>query len=516
MDQAVGSVIGMGNGSAVVNNSGQNEAYPSSYQSQDRVIQMLIEGWRGRKVRLRAIDPPDLSPYAPYGGYPARHDTAVPPYEANDNFGTTDYGIATLPDGSDAAPSKILTFPSGSTDVTSLTFYLKVPARYSGDNFQVEATKCNYSGTVLLQRNMGLSAVYTSWKRAFVERDHMYRRGGLLFEDYDPANCSPNCDQIKVYDWHTISNGDQVVIFDEILSYGQTRTVVGDPVPGPPNSGYSTVTLSYHLTGYVHASSQDGNTPPKPSFSNFHSGGVGVISNCDSDPNQINYLGACYFDPDFRDIEQPFDDAYVEFFAPRAGMGAVPYIATAFFDYSLRSVAIWRLNKTWFGHCGGGTDWQCSANNYFHVIAAEANTAVPSDWGWTQSDGNGTYIFTRAIENTSGASYLSHQHVADHEEGHQFIVNPCDCEQHDENLAWCDSLDHCAQGGSGPQRCLMNVSGPLADSESMIKRFDTVDLLDGISSSCTIPAGSCGAGNPPTDTTYSPPAGSIRQQTDAQ
>jgi hypothetical protein len=63
----------------ILNNSGQTVAYTSQYQTADRVIEMRLTAWAGRYVQLRVIDPPDISPYAPYGGYPARHDIAVPP-----------------------------------------------------------------------------------------------------------------------------------------------------------------------------------------------------------------------------------------------------------------------------------------------------------------------------------------------------------------------------------------------------------------------------------------------------
>ncbi len=52
----------------VINNSGQNVAYPSSFQKADRIIQLKIWGWYGMYEQVRVIDPPDLSPYAPDGG----------------------------------------------------------------------------------------------------------------------------------------------------------------------------------------------------------------------------------------------------------------------------------------------------------------------------------------------------------------------------------------------------------------------------------------------------------------
>lgn len=156
----------------VINNSGQGVAYSSSFQTEDRIIQLDVEGWSDVPLRLRVIDPPDLAAYAPDGGWsPA---SAALPYEGNDNRGVTDFGLS----GSQAGPweTSVILTPGGDN---MLRFYLKVPAQYGGDNFQVEVTKCKPDGTVLPQRVVSLSPVYTSWKRVFVERDKMFRRGGF-------------------------------------------------------------------------------------------------------------------------------------------------------------------------------------------------------------------------------------------------------------------------------------------------------------------------------------------------
>ena len=54
----------------------------------------------------------------------------------------------------------------------------------------------------------------------------------------------------------------------------------------------------------------------------------------DTSSNQINGPGSAFYDADMRQIEQPYDDAYVEFFGLRSGMGAVPYIdeSVPFYD----------------------------------------------------------------------------------------------------------------------------------------------------------------------------------------
>ncbi len=497
----------------VINNSGQTAAYPSQYQSQDRVIQMLVEGWRGRKVRLRVIDPPDLSPYAPYGGYPARHDTAVPPYEANDNFGTTDYGVGLLPDGSDAAPSKILTFPQSSTsDVTDIVFYLKVPAQYSGDNFQVEATKCDYDGTVLPQRVMGLSAVYTSWKRAFVERDKMFRRGGLLYQSYGaPGSCGSGtfppcctdpdqlpCNQLKVYDWSIIAQGDAIVVFDEVNTVeagGETRMVDAVVDNG---DGTKTITLNLPLTKSYYASERTG-LPPMPTFSatdtdTAHSGGIGVIASADLqvydvDPNQMNGPHAAFYDADMGNAENPYGDANVEFLAPRDGMGVLPFLPEAWFDWAstfdLIASPLCRLSQVWFKNflAGSGSPPTDLPHNYFHLLGVSFSTQFD---GTTLSSGDWSYVARGNMEarGQSPVELLNGSRwVVVHEFGHQFDVNYCSSDDgcHDSRNAWCATVGNCAlPSGSPTQICTMNgLYETNSYNTNGVARFCEDDLVSG-------------------------------------
>ena len=164
----------------LIDSAGQNLPYPTPVQQQDRIISMPVYGWAGTKVRLRVTDPPDFSAYVPDGGCLQGGCTQVLPYEGNDNTSSSGYGVGLAADGSDAAPEQIVTFPAGSGEVEMMA-YLTVPAQGSGNNFQVEITKCDPSGNVLPNRVCGLSGLYTTWKRIYVERDHMFRRGGIIY-----------------------------------------------------------------------------------------------------------------------------------------------------------------------------------------------------------------------------------------------------------------------------------------------------------------------------------------------
>jgi len=53
----------------LLSNAVSGYPYPTQYQTADRVIELKAEAWAGVPVHLRLIDPPDLAPYAPAGGW---------------------------------------------------------------------------------------------------------------------------------------------------------------------------------------------------------------------------------------------------------------------------------------------------------------------------------------------------------------------------------------------------------------------------------------------------------------
>ena len=481
--------------------------YPSTNQSADAQIRIdITASVPNTTVYLRVIDPADLAPY-------------VQPVSCASVTGC-DCGIqGQMCDNKE--PYANWGFGAGRTKTASVSvdgngkasIILYTTTRYAGDNYQVQASyqALNAAAPFSNAHIKASSGIITAWKRVFVERDRMFRHGGLLFSDFNKDTCSP-CNQILLYDWTDVADGNTIVVFDEMITAeagGEVRTVQG--APHDNGDGSVTVTLSANLTKNYYKSSQDTSTPPKPTFSNGHSGAVGTLT---GDPEVINATGARFYDPDMRDIAQPFNDAYVEFFAPRSGMNALPFLPQAFFDTIANILPIRRFHKLWFTNCLAGGDGLCGANNYFHSIGASFS---PTDWGISWADSNVLFSFIGSISNTPGATYRSCQYVHDHETGHNFGVNPCwpGCSGHDENLAWCDDLNHCLLGGPAQQHCLM-FPGTLAQFEDGVNRFCTTDLLDGIGAQCTVPAGSCGQGYPPTDVTHYPPEGSIRQDVDPQ
>ncbi len=128
---------------------------------------------------------------------------------------------------------------------------------------------------------------------------------------------------ITVYSWANVVKNDTIVVFDETNTAengGEVRTITADPIDN--GDGTMMLTLNAALGKHYYATSHDSSQPPQPTFTNGHCAGIGVIHSADgqitdTNPNQINGPGSAFYDADMRQIEQPYDDAYVEFLAPR-------------------------------------------------------------------------------------------------------------------------------------------------------------------------------------------------------
>jgi hypothetical protein len=152
--------------------------YPSRQQTQDGAIK--VEGvvtdatgrpLSGKTVYLRLTDPPDPSSYIPSS------DRVV-----GDNI-----------DGSGGLNGRAATANVFSDAQGRVTVTLNTTDHVGGDNYQLEASmksdfSCGAAGCAK-------SAVYTAWKRIYVEVDKMFKRGSFIRENVDPGATS-----IKVTD----------------------------------------------------------------------------------------------------------------------------------------------------------------------------------------------------------------------------------------------------------------------------------------------------------------------------
>lgn len=225
---------------------------------------------------------------------------------------------------------------------------------------------------------------------------------------------------------------------------GETRTVQAID-PGP--NGTSIITLDSPLARTYWASTNDGANPPTPTFQpdpldgSLHSAGFGVIHSADNliydtASNQINGTGSAFYDADMRNVEQSFDDAYIEFLARLSGSGALPYLPDS-------DATRWDFAWVWFANQ--------NAAAYIHLIGSSSNTAA---WGTTVRYINTpivrayrtSYVFEGGIEQDvkAGSGYCIegtvasgvNQAVTNHEKGHQFHVNPTGTHGHCTSQAW--------------------------------------------------------------------------------
>ena len=464
----------------VLNREGINYPYSSPYQVSDRVLELVVCGWPNRPVKLRVVDPPDLAPYAPDGGW---NPSTCLPYKGNDNVGMTDYGLCIYQNCSDGmSTEKLVTIDSTWTKKV----YLKVPARYSGNNFQVEVEKTDYSGNPLPETKIAAaSPIYTTWKRVYVERDKMFRRGGLLYEDFNKNTCGSECNKIVLYDWANVVKNDVIVVFDEASPYetkGEVKVVAEDPVNN--GNGTITVTLDSDLTADCYYASSFSGSPPMPDFTNGHSAGVGVLLSADfeiydTSSNQINGPGSAFYDADMRAIEQTFKDAYVEFYGLRDGMGAVPYISNNLTDFYVvisgegssepgRTIRR-KFQEIWFKNH--------DKHNYLHFLGVRGpdrpSDVVGFSWRWSLY----TFIHQDTIEQyypTDPDKVHFEQTVNNHETGHQCKANICTGGSHDTRPAWCNT--DAPQDCPG-EPCLMKEDG--GNPTNDIRRFCKEDLFLG-------------------------------------
>lgn len=475
----------------IINNSGQPFSYLSPNQHLDRVVEVPVQGQPGLKLKLDLLDAPDLAAYAPIDlNAPSTwtQPGASYPYLAKDNAGTTDFGLMTTPTGTPATTQTVTTDSSTGNALV----YLKVPARYSGDNFQIAVHKCDYANVCSASKISYLTNIHTSWKRVYVERDKMFRQGGLLKTGAAAGSLTANvfiwanlpacgselgaspCYQIALLDSTNTYEGPH----DEPYVGWVTTDIDGDAVlhlvnadktdfGSPPGSGLK---YSYIASPYPTFADVNGN----PSG---NSAGIGVLTACDLDPNQINGE-SCFFEGDLRNIEQPFGDALVQYLAPRSGMSVLPFTPPNLFSAAATAIDA-AFSQIWYSHfvAGTGIPPLAQPHDYFHLMGANRTT----DHGLTNAGYDFTYVFVGSIEDSSGANSSPHIKAdTAHENGHDFEVNPCSVDPgHDMRLAWCDSASHCGLGGAVEERCLMYSPNTINQVEDGVDYFDADDLLYG-------------------------------------
>jgi len=385
---------------------------------------------------------------------------AALPYVANDNEVWADtsipagsWGLSAYSGGPFSESLEVR--PSG--DHTAV-FYLKVPPRYGGDNWQIAVKKVDPKTNQEVADNVpSLSPVYTAWKRVFVERDRMFRRGGVLYApDAQHMGIPAGISVLPVFkgpggaQLDNLEVGDRIALFDKDRPFEgpHDEAYVGaiDRASDPDYALISLVTRrggsEAYATRFSYTASPSNGATHFPDYSQGSSAAVGVVNSADGQiydtaSNQINGPGSAFYDADLRDVKQPFTDGYVEVLAPREGMGAVPYVPYSI-DTAYRFAWLWfsNQNQTAYIHLLGGYD---NPVNYGETLRFD-NSQTPARPVRT------TYVFEGKIEAAalpgSGACFagnpvsLVNQAVIDHECAHQFDVNSLSSVGHCISDAW--------------------------------------------------------------------------------
>jgi hypothetical protein len=175
---------------------------------------------------------------------------------------------------------------------------------------------------------------------------------------------------------HGLDAGERVAIFDSnhpINGPHDEACINGAPSDPGPGVSYVTINLMSCSGGlYSLENSYDSSVTAAglPDFSQGSSGGLGG-------------MGGGYFGVDPVSIETLFDDAFVEFVAPKSGSGPVPYLHRAFFGDPRRTSVLQQLSyfsDRWFDHkqdgqfVAAGYPLSDVAHNYFHVLGLSEST----------------------------------------------------------------------------------------------------------------------------------------------
>lgn len=186
------------------------QPYPwfQRFLSRDRAIPIGLRTYvngvptPGVAVTLKVLDPPDKSEYVVgvAGGQPAPSPSLS---YAGDNVGTlptlTGTGITANPDGT-------YSVTSGAEGYISAALEPDATAR-PGDNYQVEAV---FSGATPKK-----SSVITAWRRMFVEKRKMFRRGHTLVTDAPAGTWHavvPNAAYSSAAGAPNFAAGDEVIL----------------------------------------------------------------------------------------------------------------------------------------------------------------------------------------------------------------------------------------------------------------------------------------------------------------
>jgi hypothetical protein len=308
------------------------------------------------------------------------------------------------------------------------TVTLYITDRYAGDNYKIQASFQPFAGTDYNNpgtRVKAESGTITAWKRIYVERDDMYRRGGILFSDFTPDGDSLP-DTIQVETGHNLIVGDGIDIFDADHPVEMFAHEAATIQTITPDGGFDSVALDVDLQQGYNAGFAGGDK----------GAGVGVPS-------------AGFYKADAGLLHDTYGEVFVEYLFPDAGRGAVPYRPSFVLADLTPFRDIWFSNQT--------------KANYLFLVGGTERSDNPINKGISHDGKEYTFVWVKRIEASAADAPAANRDVVCHEFGHHFGVNPEDTFGHDLNDAWCIATTCPAE------LCVMNES---RDAENDIIKFD--------------------------------------------
>jgi len=396
------------------------EPYPSRLQTGDGEIRVegtvIDRGGRplaGRMVYFKLIDPPDEAPYV------ARHGDAWP----DDNVD----GPGALDDGIPNAAA--LSGADGRVDVI-----LRTTRWAAGDNYQLEAST---NHEFACEGGCPRSAVYTAWKRVYLENDAMFRRGSFVG---GPEPLPPGRGSIPVTDIRPFigQEGARLVLIHSgpflhsTAFWSETHELRG-VVPEQAGVGGTLILGSdgdptVTRFPYDPASAYGEGTP------SFLGDAVGLVTGATLNPRD-DVEGRDFFFADDGYLNALFNPAFVEYVAypdPVPWLPALPLMEN---DARVRIL----LSEKWFKGRG--------LPNHQHLLGVSEEPCelgrCTMAWGRTRAAGgiDYSYVYVGSIEARARVvdPHELVREVVTHEVAHQWHVDPQvrpEIPEHDDALQW--------------------------------------------------------------------------------
>jgi hypothetical protein len=322
-----------------------DDTYPSPYQIATTVSERPRHRFPGavkaggvgvaRNVWFRVIDPPDSAEYVSAAD--------------NDNKDSLQKGALMTSNCSDAtcraATGSPLMVRSASNGVVEVV--LEGTDRFAGDNYQLEASlDANFTcatGGANGENICPRSALVTAWKRIYIEKKNMFRRGAYIVRDANPGDA-----RIAVSDPKPFSQGQVIRLihaprlqnFGTILSnppipveFASEDNVVDRVEPSAVATQPSYLVLHHALgTSFRRDTSFNASTTLDPAL--YLQDAVGIVSG--STFNDQFIANPAY-------LTQVFDAAYVEYANAPQRITALPHE-----DGPMAFGPLMRLPQKWY------------------------------------------------------------------------------------------------------------------------------------------------------------------------